>query len=60
MKEKAMFIDYREHLDDDKTKFIRKVVDNYEFCVRDGIAYFSSCGQFYQVPLEDVSQVYTA
>lgn len=37
----------------------RKVIDDMEFCVRDGDAYFISEGEKYCVPLEKVFQVYT-
>ncbi len=61
MKEKEMYIDYRESKNHDGTvKFIRKTIDNFEFCVREGMAYFMSGGQSFQVPLECVSQIYTA
>lgn len=52
---KNMMIDYR----DSEGKFVRKVIDNFEFCVRDGVAHFFSEGIKYQVPLQDLSQVYT-
>lgn len=60
MKEKSMFIDYKEHVTEYGTKFIRKTIDNYELCVRDGVVCFSSGGIMVRVPLEDVSQIYTA
>ena len=47
-------IDYR----DGKGGFIRKTIDDFEFCVRDGIAYFISCGEYISVPVEDISQIY--
>ena len=55
---KQMMIDYRVHINDE-IKFVRKVIDNYEFCVREGVAYFVSCGEYYNIPIEDISQVYT-
>ena len=53
---KEMMIGYR----DEEDEIHRKVIDDMEFCVRKGIAYFISDGIKYQVPLEDVIQVYTA
>ena len=52
--EKMMMIDYR----DANGTIRRKTIDNMEFCVRDGDAYFISEGAKYSVPLEDVIQVY--
>lgn len=52
---KQMMIDYR----DDEGNFVRKVIDNYEFCVREEVAYFISNGVRIQVPLQKISQVYT-
>ena len=55
MKEKEMMIDYRNA----NEMICRKVIDNMEFCVRDGYVYFISCGKRYQTPLDSVIQVYT-
>lgn len=52
---KQLMIDYR----DGEGGFIRKVIDDFEFCIRKGFAYFKSDGVTYAVPIEDVSQVYT-
>lgn len=54
-REHSLMIDYRD-LDG---KFVRKVIDNFEFCVRDGMAHFLSEGVKCRVPLQDISQVYT-
>lgn len=51
---KQLMIDYR----DGKGGFVRKVIDNFEFCVRDGIAYFVSDGRSCQVAVENISQMY--
>ena len=56
MEEKVMMIDYR----DTNATIRRKVIDNMEFCVHDGVVYFISDEQKYSVPLEDVIQVYTS
>lgn len=53
--DKKMMIDYRN----DDNSFERKVIDNFEFCIRDGMAYFASNGAFYKIPLQKISQVYT-
>lgn len=53
---KQMMIDVRN---DDRT-FSRFVVDDMEFCVRDGMMYFTSGGNHYSIPLEQCSQVYLA
>ena len=50
-----LMIDYR----DEKENICRKVIDDMEFCVRDGYAYFISDGIKYRVPLEGIIQVYT-
>ena len=50
-----MMIDYR----DENGTFVRKVIDNFEFCIRDSVAYFISEGVKMQVPIQDISQVYT-
>ena len=55
MMNKRMMIDYRN---EDGT-FARKVIDDFEFCVRDGVMYFISEGVKYNIPLERCSQVYT-
>lgn len=52
---KEMIIDYRN----DDGSFSRKTIDNYEFCIREGVAYFASQGVPYQVPMQNISQVYT-
>ena len=54
--EKRMMIDYRNENGD----FVRRIVDDCEFCVRRGFAWFISEGTKYSVPLEDVSQVFFA
>lgn len=53
--EKRMMIDYR----DENGIICRKTIDNFEFCIREDIAYFISEGVKCQVPLTDISQVYT-
>ena len=50
-----MMIDYRN----DNGAFVRKTIDNNEFCVRDEYAYFMSDGERIRVPLQNMSQVYT-
>lgn len=54
MENKVMMIDYR----DDEENICRKVIDDMEFCVRKGNAYFISDKTKYEVPLESVIQVY--
>lgn len=53
--QKNLMIDYR----DDEDIIRRKVIDDMEFCVRDGYAYFISEGIKYRVTLEGIIQVYT-
>ena len=56
---KELMIDYRNGEDENgEVKFERKAIDNMEFCVRDGFAYFKSEGKIYQLKLNDISQVY--
>ena len=55
---KSLLIDYKVR-ENNAVHFIRQTIDNYEFCVRDNTAYFISEGNYYQVPLTDISQVYT-
>ena len=52
---KDMMIDYR----DEDGQFVRKVIDNYEFCVHDEVAYFISDKKKYAVPIKNICQVYT-
>lgn len=52
---KELMIDYR----DANNKIFRKTIDNMEFCVRHGKAYFFSGGKRFEIPLELVIQVYT-
>ena len=52
---KNMMIDYKN----DEGIFVRRVIDNYEFCIHEGDAYFISEGVKYKVPIQDISQVYT-
>lgn len=52
---KQMMIDYRN---EDGT-FERRVIDDFEFCTRDGVGYFISEGVKYAVPLQDICQIYT-
>jgi len=54
MENKVMMIDYR----DEEENIRRRVVDDMEFCVRKGNAYFISDHVKYEVPLESVIQVY--
>ena len=51
---KTMMIDYR----DDMEEICRKQIDDMEFCVRRGYAWFISNGTRYSIPLESVIQVY--
>lgn len=53
---KSMMIDYR---DNNNGNIMRKVIDNYEFCIRDGVAYFVSDGTRYNISLASIIQVYT-
>lgn len=55
MKQNQMMIDYKN----DNGEFVRKVIDNYEFCVREETAYFISEGVKTAVPLQNIVQVYT-
>lgn len=50
-----MMIDYRTN----DGMICRKVIDNMEFCVKEGRAYFVSRGERYSVVLRNVIQVYT-
>ena len=52
--EKTMMIDYRN----DEGKLFRKTIDDMEFCVRRGAAWFISAGEKISVPLDNVIQVY--
>ena len=52
--DKNLMIDYRN----DEDMICRKVIDDMEFCVRDGYAYFISEEIKYRVPLDGVIQVY--
>ena len=52
---KQLMIDYRNP----DGGFIRRVIDDFEMCVRDNVLYFISEGVKYAIPLPDVSQVYT-
>ena len=52
---KQLMIDYH----DGNGGFVRKVIDDFELCVRNGVAYFISEGVKCHVNLEDISQVYT-
>lgn len=57
---KELMIDYRDGINPDgSTHFVRKSIDDFEFCVRDGAAYFISDGKKHRIPLQDISQVYT-
>ena len=52
---RKMMIDYR----DGNGNPVRRIIDDFEFCVRDGTAYFSSNGEIMNIPIEDISQIYT-
>ena len=52
---KNLMIDFR----DEEEEIQRKVIDDMEFCVRNGNAYFISDGTRHEVPLDHVIQVYT-
>ena len=52
--DRQMMIDYR----DEKETIFRREIDNNEFCIRDGCAYFISEGIRYRVRLDLVIQVY--
>ncbi len=47
-----------DYLNDETGRFERRVIDDMEFCIREGIAYFESGGKRYAIPLENVSQLY--
>ena len=56
---KELMIDYRDGINPEgSTRFVRKTIDDFEFCVRDGRVYFIAGGKRMNFPLEDVSQVY--
>ena len=55
MRDRELMIDYRN----EKDVFVRRVIDDMEFCVRDGNAYFISDEIKYCIPLEQVVQMYT-
>ena len=40
--------------------FARFVIDENEFCVRDGVVYFITKGEKKSFPVEDISQVFMA
>ena len=52
---KGLMIDY---IDAYTGEIVRKRIDNYEFCVRDCVCYFTSRGENFEVELKDVFQVY--
>ena len=52
--ENRMMIDYRT----EEEEIRRKVIDNCEFCVKDGRVWFVSNGTRYNTELENVIQVY--
>lgn len=52
---KTLMIDYKDHFHD---RIVRCKVDDCSFCVRDGICYFTSNGSDYEIPIEDIFQVY--
>ncbi len=52
---KCLMIDYR----DEEGTIFRRVMDDMEFCVRNGNAYFISEKTKYEIPLDQVIQVYT-
>lgn len=54
--DKILMIDY---VDERSGKYIRTIVDDFEFCVREGIAYFDSNGRPCSIPVESISQMYT-
>ena len=57
---KELMIDYRDGINPDgSTHFVRKTIDDFEFCIRDGVAYFISDGKKYHVSVSEISQVYT-
>lgn len=44
---------------DEKTGKIRRMrIDGGAFSIRDGVCYFTSDGDNYEVPVEDIFQVY--
>lgn len=51
-----LMIDYT---DEYTGKFVRRVIDRMEFCIRYGIAYFESGGTSYSIPVENISQMFT-
>ena len=53
--DKTMMIDYRN---DTTGVIVRKEIDDAEFCVRDGKAWFISKGEKISTPLDTVIQVY--
>lgn len=55
MVQKQMMVDYRS----ENGTFIRREVDDMEFCVRDGVMYFKSEDRQYDIPLDQCVQVYT-
>lgn len=58
---KELMIDYRDGINPDgSTHFVRKIIDDFEFCIRDGVAYFISDGTKCRVPIQEISQVYTS
>ena len=57
---KERMIDYRDGVNPDgSTHFVRKTIDDFEFCVRDGVVYFISEDKKYHVYISEVSQIYT-
>ena len=49
-----LMIDYR----DDKGRIRRKRIDGCAFSIRDGVCYFTSEDEDYQVDIEDIFQVF--
>ena len=53
--EKTMMIDYREEV---TGVIVRKEIDDAEFCIRNGRAWFISKGEKFNTPIDTVIQVF--
>lgn len=54
MNEPVLMIDFR----DEKGNMVRKMIDDCEFGVRNGRAFFDSHGERYDIPVENIIQMY--
>ena len=60
--DKRIMVDYRveeEKNEEIEREFVRKAIDNNEFCIRNRKMYFSSDGEALKIPVEKIVQVFT-